>query len=37
MLGHLGMHAWVGKAIMALLAWSSPWYWIVLAVALATV
>lgn len=37
MLGHLGMHAWVGKAIMALLAWSSPWYWVVLAVALATV
>ncbi|MFN7608221.1 MAG: conjugal transfer protein TraC, partial [Ralstonia sp.] len=31
------MHAWVGKAIMALLAWSSPWYWVVLAVALATV
>ena len=37
MFGHLELHASIGKALMAMLAWSSPWYWVVLAVALFTV
>lgn len=37
MFGHLELHAAIGKALMAMLAWSSPWYWVVLAVALFTV
>lgn len=37
MFGHLELHASIGKVLLAMLAWSSPWYWVVLAVALFTV